>query len=82
MFGFGTKTCQICGSNGRVKNGFRVPDRLGAFVCAACYQAWERGGRTCAECQSSVRGPQEVGAFVDRRTLGHVDCGGLKMFAA
>jgi hypothetical protein len=82
MLFFTKKTCQICRSTARMRGGFRVPDRLDAFICNACYQAWERAGRTCAECHDPVRGPHEIGAFVDRRVLGHADCGALKMFAA
>ena len=82
MLGFRTKTCHICRSRVLARGGYRVPDRIDAFVCRRCYEAWERAGRTCAECHDQVRGPQPIGAFVDRRVLGHADCGALKMSAA
>jgi hypothetical protein len=78
MLGVWTKTCTFCGAAGT--KGFRIPDRLSSFVCKACYEAWEAAGRTCAACETSVKGSQEVGAFLERRTLGHADCGGLKLF--
>lgn len=81
MFGLGGRSCRICGREAR-KGAFRVPGHRGAFVCGLCYGAWEHSGRTCAKCGTVVHGPQEVGAFLEQRTLGHADCGGLRMFAA
>ncbi|HEV8586002.1 MAG TPA: hypothetical protein VGT02_13630 [Methylomirabilota bacterium] len=59
-----------------------MPDRLEGFICGACYTAWDRTGRACAECGTPVRGAQEAGIFLERRALGHADCGALKIFAA
>lgn len=80
MFGFGKKTCGFCGSQVPGRDAFRAPDRSGAFVCSTCHEMWDRGGRTCVQCQTRVQGAQEIGAFFDRRALGHADCGGLKLF--
>jgi hypothetical protein len=51
------------------------------FVCEECYQRWAGAGRKCTACATPVSGMQEVGAFVEQRTLGHADCGGLRRFA-
>jgi hypothetical protein len=69
----------FCGS--AAAKGFRVPDRLKGFGCWDCYQGWVSAGRACTACPTSVSGIQEVGAFVEERTLGHADCGGLRLFA-
>jgi tRNA(Ile2) C34 agmatinyltransferase TiaS len=79
MFGLFRKSCAFCG--GAASKGFRVPDLTKGFVCEACYRHWESAGRRCNACQTSVNGMQEVGAFVEQRTLGHADCGGLRLFA-
>jgi hypothetical protein len=50
------------------------------FVCGDCYQRWVSTGRKCTACETPVTGAQEVGAFVEQRTLGHADCGGLRLF--
>ena len=78
MLGFWKKTCTFCGAV--ATKGFRIPDRMDSFICKACYETWEAAGRKCVACDTSVRGIQEVGAFFEKRTLGHTDCGGLKLF--
>ncbi len=81
MFGLGKRTCGLCGQRVSEKQAMRAPDRNGAFVCSGCYDRWRRDGRQCVECQTTVAGPQDVGAFFERRALGHADCGGMKLFA-
>lgn len=81
MFGFGKKTCAFCSAQVPAKQTLRVPDRSTGVVCRACYEQWERAGRTCAQCQTPVRGMQEVGAFFETSSLGHADCGGVMLFA-
>ncbi len=81
MLMFGKKTCGLCGSQGPKKQGLRAPDRQDGFVCRPCVDEWERSGRRCAECQTSVAGMQDIGAFFERRMLGHADCGGVRLFA-
>ena len=44
MLGIFKKTCTFCGGAG--SKGFRIPDRLNAFVCKGCYERWEGTGRT------------------------------------
>jgi hypothetical protein len=82
MFGFGKRECTLCGARVPTRQSFRAPDRVNGFVCRACVEGWERAGRRCAECQTAVVGPQEVGAFFEQRGLGHADCGGVRLFAA
>jgi hypothetical protein len=78
MLGLFKKTCMFC--DGTAAKGFRVPDRKKGFVCGDCYQRWLSAGRKCTACETPVTGAQEVGAFVEQRTLGHADCGGLRLF--
>jgi hypothetical protein len=82
MFRFRRRQCTFCGARVPAKQVFRAPDRIGAFVCWKCVEHWEAAGRPCAGCHGAVAGPQEIGAFFDQRTLGHADCGGLRLFAA
>jgi hypothetical protein len=82
MFGFGKRQCTLCESRVPAREAFRAPDRVNGVVCRACFERWESAGRRCAECQTAVAGPQEVGAFFERRSLGHADCGGVRLFAA
>lgn len=82
MFGFLRRQCTFCGARVPAKQAFRVPDRLGAFVCRICVEQWEAAGRPCVGCHGAVSGPQEIGAFFEQRALGHADCGGLRLFAA
>lgn len=82
MLGFGRKTCSFCGARVSTKHMWRAPDRANGFVCRSCYERWARAGKPCGRCRNAVGGLQEVGAFFDRRTLGHADCGGLRLFFA
>jgi hypothetical protein len=82
MFGFGKRKCTLCGNRVAAKQVFRAPDRLEAFVCRNCFERWEAAGRRCGGCHGAVAGPQDIGAFFEQRTLGHADCGGLRLFAA
>lgn len=81
MLGFGKKTCALCGGQVPARKAWRAPDRTDGFVCPGCYEAWERAGRRCVECQTRVLGLQDLGAFFERRALGHADCGGVRLFA-
>lgn len=82
MFGFLKRACVFCGTRVPVRHAFRAPDRANGVVCRTCFDQWERTGRRCAECQTAVTGMQEVGAFFERRALGHADCGGFRLFSA
>jgi hypothetical protein len=77
MLGFWRKSSAFCGAT--AKKRFRTPDRVNGFVCRACFERWNGDGRRCVACGSPVNGTQEVGAFYDQRSLGHADCGGLKL---
>jgi hypothetical protein len=81
MFAIGKKSCTFCGQRVSRSHVWRAPDRRDGFVCSGCIARWEGGGRQCAECQTLVRGAQDVGAFFERRALGHADCGALKLSA-
>ncbi|MBI1735494.1 MAG: hypothetical protein HYR51_10000 [Candidatus Rokubacteria bacterium] len=81
MFVPGKKPCAFCGQRVSKSHAWRAPDRSDGLVCSACYARWEADGRACAECQTAVRHSQEVGAFFERRALGHADCGALKLLA-
>jgi hypothetical protein len=82
MLGFEKRPCGLCGARTRVRGAYRAPDRLNAFVCCACFEAWQRAGRQCPECHTAVTGMQDIGAFFDHHALGHADCGALRLFAA
>jgi len=81
MFGLGKRICGLCGEKVSGQQALRAPDRNGAFVCKTCVGRWEHDGRRCVACETVVIGPQDVGAFFERRALGHADCGGMKLFA-
>jgi predicted amidophosphoribosyltransferase len=80
MFGLFKRPCAFCAAPTPRRKAWRAPDRKGV-VCQACFERWERAGRRCPQCQTKVAGPQEIGAFFDRRALGHADCGGVRLFA-
>src|SRR5687767_13291231 len=71
-------TCLCC--QRPVRHTQELRSRIGTHplvVCRLCYRTWERDGRQCPACHTSVAGPQNVGVFVKPRpSLGHVDCGG------
>lgn len=75
MFGLGRGPCAACDRQVPKKEALRVRDRKDLLICQSCYDRWDRGGRTCVQCQTPVRGPQEIGVFLDRYTFGHADCG-------
>lgn len=79
MFGLGKVTCSCCNSRVRRRQARKGQDAQGAYVCANCYTRWETTGRKCTACATQVRGLQDVGLFVDRRGLGHADCGGVRV---
>jgi hypothetical protein len=80
MFGFGKVTCVFCDHRVPVKEALRGRDSKDVAICAACYERWQRDGRTCAACKTAVQGPQEVGAFFKPRpSFGHADCGGVRV---
>lgn len=81
MFGWGKVTCVFCNAQVSRKEALRGKDRKDVAVCEACYEHWYRDGRTCAACQAPVRVSQEVGVFLDRRALGHADCGSVRLTA-
>ena len=82
MLGLGLKKCSFCGSRVSTKHAWRAPDHAKGYVCRMCYEGWARSGKRCGQCQRAVRGLETVGAFFDRRSLGHADCGGLRIFFA
>jgi hypothetical protein len=79
MLGFGRVTCLVCGTRGRRADARRTQTAAPAFVCDACWAAWETAGRKCTACDTPVRGTQEVGVFRERKALGHADCGGARV---
>jgi len=82
MLGFGKVTCLFCGARVPRRDARKAQDAAAAYVCAACYARWDKGGRKCVECDSQVRGMQDVGMFTDRKALGHADCGGARVLRA
>jgi hypothetical protein len=82
MFRFGKVTCELCKSRVPKRHARRGQDAQGACVCGACYAQWEKAGRKCVECGTSVRGMQDVGIIVARKGLGHSDCGGARLLFA
>lgn len=77
MFGLGKFTCAVCGAHAPEKGALRGRHRKDVGVCKACYDDWERSGRSCADCHAPVRGAQEIGVFPDRHAFGHADCGAV-----
>jgi hypothetical protein len=77
MFGLGKFACAVCGSQVSAGQVLRGRHRKDVGVCRACYDAWDRSGRTCIDCHSPVRGAQEIGVFPDRHAFGHADCGAV-----
>ena len=79
MFGFIKVTCEFCNTRVPRREARRGQDGRGAFVCPSCYEQWEKAGRKCVACETSVRGMQDVGIFVDRKGFGHADCSGVRL---
>ena len=82
MFRFGKVTCVFCRARVPRREARQAQDGRGAYVCGACYAAWDTTGRRCTVCDSPVRGMQDIGLFAGRQGLGHADCGGLRMLRA
>ena len=82
MFGFVKVTCELCKSRVPKRHARGGQDAQGACVCGACYAQWEKAGRKCVECGTSVRGIQNVGIIVARKGLGYSDCGGARLLFA
>lgn len=75
MFSWMKMRCAMCAAlvpRNRVMHTRGEPH---VAICRACYEGWTAAGRLCAGCQTPVRGAQEVGVFLERRDLGHADCG-------
>lgn len=77
MFSIGQAICVLCRNRAPAAEALRGRAAKGVIVCRACYEEWERAGRTCARCRTTVRGGQEVGVFIDRHGFGHADCGAV-----
>jgi hypothetical protein len=82
MLGLGKVTCLFCGTRVNRREARRAQDASGACVCGGCWSQWDTAGRTCAACETPVRGIQDVGLFADRKGLGHADCGGARVLRA
>lgn len=82
MLGFLKVTCEFCNTRVPKSAARRGQDDRRALVCNACYEQWENAGRKCAACETSVRGMQDVGIFVDRKGFGHADCSGVRLLRA
>ena len=82
MLGFLRVTCQFCSARVSRRQARRGQDGRRAFVCNGCYERWDQAGRKCLGCETSVRGMQDVGIFVDRKGLGHADCSGVRLLRA
>ncbi len=79
VFGLRKVTCSCCAARVRRRHARKGQDAKGAYVCASCYTQWDQAGRKCMACDTPVRGQQDVGLFVDRKGLGHADCGGVRV---
>lgn len=79
LLGFRKVTCSCCASRVRRRQARRGVDGGNAYVCGGCYSRWEQTGRKCTACDTQVRGLQDVGLFVDKKGLGHADCGGVRV---
>lgn len=79
MFGFGKVFCLLCDHRVARSQTFALPGRRDVAVCRACRIAWYEAGGTCARCKASVRTPNDVGVFLDRYALGHIDCGAAQL---
>jgi hypothetical protein len=82
MLGFGRVICLFCGTRVRRRDARRTQTAARAFVCEACWAAWDKAGRKCTACETPVRGMQDVGLFRERKALGHADCGGARVLRA
>lgn len=81
MFWLGKVTCGVCNVAVPKTQATRALERGFASVCETCYESWNASGRICVKCQRPVYAFQPAGFFVDRRALGHVDCGGALLAA-
>lgn len=79
MFGWTKVSCAICAALAPRNRIVRTRGEPHVVICRTCYEAWTAAGRLCAGCQTPVRGAQEVGVFLERRELGHADCGGVML---
>ena len=82
MWMFGKVTCLFCQTRVSRREARKGQDTNGAYVCGSCYARWDTAGRRCAACNTQVRGMQDVGLFIDRKGLGHADCGGVRVLRA
>ena len=79
VLGFYRVTCSCCASRVLRRHARKGMNGGNAYVCTSCYARWEQTGRKCTACDAPVRGLQDVGLFVDRKALGHADCGGVRV---
>jgi hypothetical protein len=79
MFGFGKLPCVLCDRVVSRKEALRLREHKEIVICKRCYDGWDRQGRKCQGCQTSVRGTQEMGVFLDHYGLGHADCGASRL---
>lgn len=82
MFGFGKVTCAFCSNRVRRRAARRTQNDRSEYLCEGCYTQWDAGGRKCAACDTRVSGMQDIGLFLAQRTLGHADCGGVRILRA
>jgi hypothetical protein len=81
MFWSGKVKCGVCHVAVPKAQAPRALERGVASVCDTCYERWTTSGRICVKCQRPVYRFQPAGFFMDRRALGHADCGGTRLAA-
>ncbi len=75
MFSFGTIFCVLCERQVAKNQSRRVAGRKDLAVCTSCHARWQQLGSQCQRCKTRVVDERDVGVFLDRYALGHLDCG-------
>ena len=75
MLGLGKTACLLCDRRVARSDAFAVRHRRGLVVCRRCIRRWEASAGRCPQCRAPLRGPQEVGIFLEGAPTAGADCG-------
>jgi predicted amidophosphoribosyltransferase len=78
LFG-GRIECTVCGKSFPKKEGKVFVGNSKGGICRNCFEQWTKEGSSCAACSQPVHGTQDVGFFLQKKSMGHYDCGGIRM---
>jgi hypothetical protein len=82
MLGFGTIFCVLGEHQVSKRQARRVTGRRNIAVSSGCREQWQRSGATCGRCETRVLGEPDLGIFLDRYALAHLDRGAVRLDGA